>query len=292
MGPRIAWLLNLDAELELRSPKAYRPHPSMAARIAALVPRLASLIASDDLVIGPDTRHLAADIALAFCPTPSARRRLTALGFAEPAVSAGLVAYLARRAFHASLGQVLPGARYVESMPELAAALDQPAALGWLVKRDFSFAGRERLHVEHGLDQLGVRGFAQRSFARGEGLQVEPFCRRLLDASQHGYVMATGEILRGAPQLQACDARGTWLASEPAAEALWPEERTALERALLAAGEALAARGYRGPFGVDAFRYMDGNGPHFCARCEVNARFSMAYPRALLLQAIERGERP
>jgi hypothetical protein len=264
----------------------------MAARIAALVPRLASLVAPDDLLIAPETRRVSADLALPFCPTPSALRRLSALGFPHSSVAPELVAYLARRAFHASLGQVLPGARYVESMGELALTLDQPVAHGWLLKRDFSFAGRERLHVEHGLEQPGVRGFSARSFARGEGLQVEPYCKRLLDASQHGYVLASGAILTGAPQLQVCDPRGTWLASEPATGALHADERTALERALIAAGEALASRGYRGPFGIDAFRYADGAAIRFCARCEVNARFTMGYPRALLLEALRRGEVP
>ena len=50
---------------------------------------------------------------------------------------------------------------------------------------------------------------------------------------------------------------------------------------------ALHAAGYFGPFGIDAFRYrLPGGGEAFNPRCEINARFTMGYPRALLLAAL------
>jgi hypothetical protein len=64
-------------------------------------------------------------------------------------------------------------------------------------------------------------------------------------------------------------------------------ERAALERAAREAGRALAAAGYFGPYGSDAFRYLDQRGqPAFQPRSEINARFSMGYPRGLLEAAL------
>jgi hypothetical protein len=59
---------------------------------------------------------------------------------------------------------------------------------------------------------------------------------------------------------------------------LAPAERAALFSAAEEAAGALAAAGYFGPFGVDAFRYHDEEGTaRFCARCEINARYSMGW---------------
>ena len=51
---------------------------------------------------------------------------------------------------------------------------------------------------------------------------------------------------------------------------------------------ALRAADYFGPFGIDAFRYRSAQGDVlFNPRCEINARFTMGYPRALMLQNLE-----
>ena len=90
------------------------------------------------------------------------------------------------------------------------------------------------------------------------------------------------------PSGQACDARGVWLHSHDLqADELAPREREALFESARAAGTALAAAGYFGPFGVDAFRYEDPErGRCFQPRSEINARFSMGYPRALFERAL------
>lgn len=50
---------------------------------------------------------------------------------------------------------------------------------------------------------------------------------------------------------------------------------------------ALAAAGYFGPFGIDGFSYRQADGGvAFNPRCEINARFTMGYPRSLLLEAL------
>ena len=52
---------------------------------------------------------------------------------------------------------------------------------------------------------------------------------------------------------------------------------------------AFAGAGYFGPFGIDGFRYRHEDGSErFNARCEINARLTMGYPRALLLAGLTR----
>lgn len=291
MAARIAWLLNLDAELELAAPTRYRPAPAMSTRIDALRARMELLLCPDDAVItrgvrlGDEFSH-----ALAFCPTPSALVRIEAAGLPVPrAPGLEVLTRVNSRAFCAELGQTLPGARYVRSFEQLLAVLDSAdSEARWLLKRDFSFAGRERRRVDGGRLDASTEGFARRSFARGEGLQVEPFVARTHDFAQHGFVLQSGDVLRGEPLAQLCDAQGSWQYSRAPAEGeLAVPEREALDQACREVGEALARAGYSGPFGVDAYRYHTaGTGCAFQPRSELNARFSMGYPRALLERAL------
>lgn len=287
MATRIAWLLNLDAELELAAPRHYRVDGAMEARISSLRPKLSRLLLPDDVIIGRDP---AVEMlrALAFCPTPSALARIADAGLTPPrAPPLALLARVNSRAFCAELGQTLPGARYVHDDDELARTIAEDPARDWLLKRPLSFAGRERRRVSGGALDRPTRGFVERSFRRGEGLQVEPLVARSADFAQHGYVLTGGGLLLGAPVAQRCDARGAWLSThELAPGELFATERDALQKSAREAGEALARLGYFGPFGVDAYRYVEDGREHFQPRSEINARFSMGYPRALLEQAL------
>lgn len=291
MAARIAWLLNLDAELELAAPTRYRPAPSMSMRIAALRARMELLLGPDDAVITRGVRLGGGfSHALAFCPTPSALVRIEAAGLPVPrAPTLEVLARVNSRAFSAELGQTLPGARYVRSLEELMALLASAAPdARWLLKRDFSFAGRERRRVEGARLDVPTQGFARRSFARGEGLQVEPLVDRTHDFAQHGFVLQDGDVLCGEPLAQLCDAHGSWQCSRAlAAGELAVCEQQALDEACREAGEALSRAGYHGPYGVDAYRYRTAGEAHaFQPRSELNARFSMGYPRALLERSL------
>lgn len=286
MATRIAWLLNLGAERELEDPRRDAYALADAARHRA---RMDSLLGEGDRVIGLDADLTGCTRALAFCPTPRALARIRAAGQLPPAAPPlPVLARVNGRGFCAALGQTLPGATYVRDMPALIHAVTRPAPGGWLLKRDFSFAGRERRRVVGGVLDASTEGFARRSFARGQGLQVEPFVVRTADVAQHGYVLPDGTLLRASPRRQHCDARGVWQRSEPLADdALSAEEHAALAESVRCAGEALAQAGYFGPYGVDAFRYLAADGSAaFQPRSELNARFSMGYPRALLERAL------
>jgi hypothetical protein len=287
MGTGIAWLLNLDAERELDDPARYASPPAMVARMAGLRERMTALLGADDRVLGSEPAEACA-LALAFCPTPRALERIRRAGFTPPpAPPLEVLRRVNARAFCSGLGQTLPQAAYVRSLEELGAALAR-ADGAWLLKRDFGFAGRERRRVDvaggRALDAPSL-GFARRSFERGQGLQVEPLVARTFDLAQHGYLTRAGALLLGAPMRQHCDRHGSWEYSEPLLEPL--AEAAALRASVEQVAEALHGAGYFGPFGVDAYGYLDRQArPAFQPRSEVNARFSMAYPRGLLERAL------
>ena len=83
----------------------------------------------------------------------------------------------------------------------------------------------------------------------------------------------------GTVLLQRCTEWGVWQETRLAApEELPDEERGAIERSATGTAAALRAAGYFGPFGVDAFRFVDGAGVlRLQPRVEVNARYGMGW---------------
>jgi hypothetical protein len=299
MAARIAWLLNLDADRELQDPAAYRATDLSDAQRRELIARVADLIAPDDVVLDADAVAPLSSTDLtvqAFCPTPSALRRIAALGFPLPlAPPLPTLRMVNDRAFCAALGHGLPGSCFARDMPALLAHLQRPSpTTRYVIKRAFSFAGREQRRVQDGVLDDSTRGFCQHSFARGEGLQVEPWVERIADFSQHGYLTRKGELLTAPPREQRCDPMGRFLGMVEHAAQLTDAEAEQLGTALRETAAALTSAGYFGPFGIDAFRYRRSNTSNeaprtaFNPRCEINARLTMGYPRALLLQGLAR----
>jgi hypothetical protein len=287
METALAWLLNLDADDELADPRSYQASPEMERRIAGLIEKMRLLLAPSDLVLNGKSPVRLGDVrALAFCPTPSACARIAQLGLRAPKAPPLEVLRTANdRAFSAAVGQTLPGARFVTQMAELEAALRGASPTGdFILKRPFGFAGRERRKAVAGCLDASTQGFASKTFERGQGLQVEPWLTRAGDYALHGFLLENGAFSTGPLVEQQCDAMGRWQASALAAHgALKPEEWAALQRELERCAHALHAIGYFGPFGIDAFRYRTGTGSlDFQPRSEINARFTMGYPRSLL----------
>jgi len=290
MATPTAWLMNLDADVELSAPQLYRPSAEREERIAGLVQRMTTLLTLVDVVVGQRAEPAAGKPVFAFCPTPSALRRLRTLGLelASPAPSVEVLREANGRAFCARLGQTMEGAAYaytMETIEQCVASIGPGKDL--VLKRAFGFAGRERRRVVGGAFDANTLGFARRSLESGEGLQVEPWVERTRDFALHGYLGIGGELLVGPLMQQHCDAMGRWQRSSPAEGELDPDFRARLDREIARSARALHAIGYFGPFGVDAFEYLDARGRiAFQPRSEINARFSMGYPRSLLERAL------
>lgn len=283
-----AWVLNLDADLELAAhPRAYTPPASLRARGDAMARVLAPLLLGPrDVVVSEDERARGAARGLpgrAYSPTPSALRLLARAGaIAEPHPSVDVLRRVSSRAFAAELGATLPGEGLFTDAARARAKLRETPPVGdaWRMKRAFGMSGRGQRVVVPGTESDADRSMIESAIAEG-GVRIEPSVAIVTEYGMHALLPAGGGALRvGALVRQTCDARGAWLATERVTE---PEPNEVAIGAALAAeiarvGAALEAAGYFGPFGVDAFTYRDARGDiALQPRSEINARYSMGF---------------
>ncbi len=281
MAPGVAWVLNLDADLELARDGPYAPRLGVMAAMRPHVARLAaSLLSPGDLLVddegtAPRARGLP---GRAFCPTPRALRLLRAAGAEpEPHPPVAVLRRVNSRAFASSLGTTLPGASFVtDSSVALAmVATSPPVGKAWRIKHAFGMAGRNQRVVPVGALGGPERAFVSAGVARG-GVQIEPEVTIAEEYAMHGFVRADGAPLFGAPVRQRCDARGAWVSTAR----VGPGEAVArlLEEEAHRVAAALFVAGYFGPFGVDAFTYEAPGGKlALQPRSEINARYSMGF---------------
>ncbi|MEZ4445784.1 MAG: hypothetical protein R3B72_42300 [Polyangiaceae bacterium] len=289
----IAWLFNLDAERELAAPRSYQPRRAIADVVAKLRPVLGSLLAPGDGIVLPDDPpgRFRGFRGRAWCPTPSAQRRLREVGAElSPAPPVEVLRAVNDRAFSAALGQTLPGACFVRDERELQEAVASfPAGRRLLLKRAFSFAGKGRRPVAAGTLDEGALAWARASFKSG-GVQVEPFVERLLDLGLHGFLAADGTVTFGVPTVQQIAKDGAWRGSTRAEPGLLDAgEEASLKAEGARVAQALRAAGYHGPFGIDAFRYREAGAVIFNPRTEINARYSMGWALAMQDRRPDRG---
>lgn len=276
----LAWLLNLDADDELGDPSRRTTSGEVEARVRTFGLRTNLVREGDVLIDGPN----GADglEARAWMPTPGALARILASGALVPPAPPGeVLRTVNHRAFAMELGPTLPGSVYARSLGDALAAIGRANETGtWLLKRPFGFAGRGRRLAPVGEASPETRAFIEVSMRRFGGLAIEPLVARSDDFAIHGHVGAAGRALvLGEPTRQVCDERGGWVATELATRSdLAASEREALAAVAAIAGAALGSAGYFGPFGVDAFRYVDARGARrFHPLSEINARYTMGF---------------
>jgi hypothetical protein len=293
----IAWVLNLDADLELAVPpgRAYAPTARVRAAIERMTPALAaSLLRPCDVLVGeplapPSATGLA---GRAFCPTPRALARLSAAGaIPEPHPPVDVLRRVNSRAFAAALGPTLPDGGFVRELDVARERLDRSPSVGeaWRVKRAFGMTGRGQRVIAPRAATAADLAFLRAAVSEG-GVQIEPnviiereyAIHAMLDAALPAAVHAGAApaVEIGALVLQRCDARGAWLATERLEAPTAGErdiERRLVEEAIRVAA-ALRGEGYFGPFGIDAFTYRAGEGPPVLQpRSEINARYGMGF---------------
>jgi len=276
MTQRFAWVLNLDAELEL-----LRARPGYVAQ-RKLVAQLAEHGGLSKGLLGPDDFELRAEsgvlnlppdvLGRAWCPTPLALALMRKHGVEpEPHPDAAVLRRVNHRLFSHELGGGLPGQAYVRNRQQLLAVLAD-SSRPWLVKRPLSFAGRGQLRAIGPLTEKQWT-WIDASFER-DGLLVEPLVKPSFEVSLHGFVWPDARIELGRVCAQAVTERGVFQGVRLAAAGeLSGAEHDALQERARTVAKALHAAGYFGPFGIDAYRYERG----FCALGEINARYTMGF---------------
>ncbi|MEO7034560.1 MAG: hypothetical protein ABI548_11685 [Polyangiaceae bacterium] len=273
---RFAWVLNLDAELELaRLRFEYVPRQKLLRQLAEHGQGSRALLAEQDVLLTAGVAPPAPGfIGRAWCPTPLALAQFAALGIeAEPHPAAGVLRRVNHRLFAFEVGGGLPEQQYFTEREPLAALLRR-AERPWLLKRPLAFAGRGQMRfygpiTEKQWSWLDVS-------LEQDGLIVEPLVSPTLELSLHGFVWREKRFELGRPCVQQVTDRGVFRGvrlaepgelSDPELAALWQSaERVA---------RALGSAGYFGPFGIDGYRHqLDGG---FCALSEINARYTMGF---------------
>jgi hypothetical protein len=292
MATRFAWVLNLDADLELAEGSRYTPTSRVESAMRPHAERLArELLGAGDVWVDDPakTESAAGLVGRAFCPTPRALARLRQVG-AEPEAHPPfeVLRRVNSRAFAAGLGATLEGALFVTDVDVARAMLARPPAISqaWRIKPAFGMAGRGQRVVRPGAPNAAVTAWLRARIGRDGGIQVEPHVLVDVEYAIHGVLSTEGAPLVWGPIVrQRCDTRGAWLATEPIAEGDLPRMvASALPEEARRVASALHAAGYFGPFGVDAFTYRDRAGrPLFQPRSEINARYSMGMARSISL---------
>jgi len=151
---------------------------------------------------------------------------------------------------------------------------DLPSTGQWVAKAPFSAAGRER--VRFAAPAPDARTRIERLLARYSELLLEPWVERVLDLGCAGLVGDSLEVFP--PHRLECDASGVFRAAvidDSGARVADPPVLAALRDSARAAGDALAAAGYRGPFSIDAYLWRDRSGSLRLQRLsEINARLT------------------
>jgi len=283
----LAWVLNLDAEQELQTAGPYAPRKSMLGVIAAHQRSLLGrLVREGDVILTSDSRPNSdhALPALAWCPTPWARSICERAGCSlQGSVALEVLRDVNHKGFAAQVRSELKGAffakRACNNEQELLECLARPEPHGWLARRPFGAAGRGRMRFPRAEPTEHEWRWIRASFELGP-LWVEPWVEVEWEVSSCGWIAASGEIHLAPARPQAYDGHGAW-APDRLAHDPWitTDQRAALAAGARHAAHALVARGYRGPFGIDAFGYRSASGELLVnPLSEINARFTMAWP--------------
>lgn len=284
MDPRTAWVLNLDADLELGAAGPYAPTHAVLAAMRPHREALAASLVPEGAVIVDEASPAGAAagaVGRAFCPTPRALALLRRAG-AEPErhPPAEVLRRVNARCFAMSLGPTLPGAGFLTDLDALRAWLSRAPPVGedWRCKRRFGMAGRGHRRIGPNIRD-DDDAYLRASLVAHGGIAVEPNVAIVEEFAIHGRLDEAGGSTIG-PVVRQVVEGGVWRATLPAPDA--PSAlRAEIEREAESVARALHAAGYFGPFNVDAFTYRGHDGRIVLQpRSEINARYSMGFARA------------
>lgn len=279
---KFAWVLNLDAELELARPGfEYVPRVKLLRQLELYGQGSRALLGPEDVLVAPGVALAEGFVGRGFvgrawCPTPHAVERLTAAGIEpEPHPAPSVLRRVNHRAFAHEAGGGLPEQRYFTERAPVEALLRR-AERPWLLKRPMAFAGRGQMRF------YGPISDKQWSWLdvslKDDGVIVEPLVRPTLELSLHGFVWPAGSSELGRVCVQEVTDRGVFRAVRVALPGeVHESERAALYEQGERVSGLLHEAGYFGPFGIDAYRYEWQEKRGFCALSEINARYTMSF---------------
>lgn len=301
---RLAAAATLLRGLARDGDRLWTPQPVDPVRVldAAGLPRVA--LVEGALLPGPRLPWCATPSALdGALPDPSPAPRGDAWldllwGTAPPA--ADVVARVVDRRFAwrlaQELGVALPGSLPLTSLGALRVHLrSQRPDAPWVLKPCFSAAGRGQWHGAGiaALDDEGrARGLERVFFEQGT-LLYEPRCERVADFGACAFVDARGTVAWWGAHRQLVDRLGHFLGVVVGGESpspvvgLRPDEESRMREVVEAVGRRLAREGFRGAFGIDAWRHLVDGAERFHPFGELNPRLGFGLVAHLLARRVE-----
>ena len=208
-----------------------------------------------------------------------------------PPADAALARRVNQRFWAALLGERLgvnpDGTQRITRLAQLEAALARWPGRPWVCKAALTAAGRDRTWG-HGAElSSAARAQIGQWIAECGGVVLEPWRQRIADVGITGAVGA--QVWVRAPHRLVVDARGGFVGIDVDAHDLNRDESAAFVACARAVGDALAGEGFRGPFAVDGYVYIDEHGDRrLHPLCEVNARSSFGHVAWALAQHLGR----
>lgn len=276
--PRLAFVLNLDAEHELAAGARWTAPRALAARLDAIarampLPHGAILVsAGQNIPAGYEGR--------VWCPTPRALAALARAGASVPEVpTLDVVTRVNERAFAAelALGELEPTLAST-SLEAVADFVSRGSPTGrWRLKRGLGASGRGQRTVAAGALGTSDHGWLARSLHLG-AVYVEPAIDIEREVAVYGWARRDGGVSLTGARGQTVDGRGSFVrCGRIEWSSLGPHARP-LGEAAERVGEALLTAGYFGPFGIDGYLFRSAGGAlRLRALSEINARYCMGW---------------
>lgn len=275
--PIRAWWLNLDADDELSGlnvPKSTeRVIESRRKELAT------SLLIHDDVLLAEELPMEPSQlVGWSWCATAKARRALKTMGIAMAQVPPlSVIQTVTRRDFSERLSETSLRTTFVRDERALRELISQFTANReqCRLSRMHTASGRGHQVIDH---WEACERWCRHVLASDGCVEIAPQVKVLQEFALHGWIARDGRCTLGEPTTQHT-LHSQWVSTVRApSDELTSHERTQLTLAAQQAATALWDSGYFGAFGIDAFRYVNSQQKiEFCARRELNARFTMGW---------------
>lgn len=277
-GPRLAFVLNFDAEHELEAGARWTAPEALRARLATIARTM--YLPEGAIAVTPGTALPEGFEGRLWCPTPRAVASLRAAGLHAPdAPSFDVIRRVNERGFAASLarGELEPtlASRDVEELADFVTRAGPTGA--WRLKRGLGASGRGQRTVQSGALGPEDRSWLARA-VRFAPVYVEPEIAIERELAVYGWARRERGVELTGIRGQTTDARGHFLRCGRIEAADCGEHARPLLEAAERVGVALLEAGYHGPFGIDGYLHRSPGGAlRLRAISEINARYCMGW---------------
>lgn len=277
-SPRLAFVLNFDAEHELEAGARWTAPKTLKAKLDSVAHEMT--LPEGAVVVTPEMKLPEGTEARVWCPTPRALATVARAGLVVPEMpSVEVVRQVNERGFAAQLakGELEP-TFFSQSIEALQAFIAQPGPTGrWRLKRGLGASGRGQRRVNAGALSEEELSWMRRAVIFAP-LYVEPELVIEREVAVYGWARRDRGVELTGVRGQTTDSRGAFLRCGRIEADTLGEHKKPMMEAAEKVGVALLQVGYHGPFGIDGYMHRTPQGAlQLRALSEINARYCMGW---------------